>query len=152
MQLLWAAKRSRGYTLIEVLAVVVLMGLVAAVFVPSLVGASRSTQLKQLQSDLIQLDVQARRLAVQGNLVTIRWEPEISGVRVFQGRERPQEMINLMIPGRFELSPVGFENAVVFNSLGQTQSYGYRIRSESGSNRVDFNGLSGWYEVHHIGE
>lgn len=147
MQVRQVAKRSRGYTLVEVLAVVVLMGLIATVFVPSLARASRSSQLQQLQSDLIQLDAQARQLAQFGSLVTIHWESEIRGVRLLKGQDKPQEVISLTIPDQFELTPVGFERAVVFDALGHTQSYGYRISSDTGSNQVEFNGLSGWHEA-----
>lgn len=37
--------------------------------------------------------------------------------------------------------------AVTFDANGQSQDYGYLVRSEIGVDRIDFNGLSGWYEV-----
>ena len=143
-----AKTRSKAYTLIEVLAVVVLMGLVAAVLVPSLARASRSSQLERFKADLIQLDVSARQLALQGNTITMRWEPEARGVRLFERKYKPREVLRLIVPEQFEIEPVGFETAVKFDALGQSQGYGYQILSETGAHLVDFNGQSGWYEVY----
>lgn len=148
MQGLEAKTRYNAYTLTEVLAVVVLIGLVAAVFVPSLARASNSSQLARLKADLIQLDVSARQLALQGNAISMRWEPEAHRMRLFVRQTEPQELLSLMVPEQFKFEPVGFETAVKFDALGQSQSYGYQILSESGAHLVDFNGQSGWYEVY----
>lgn len=139
--------RLRAYTLIEVLAVVVLMGLIAALFVPSLANTSRSSQLQRLKSDLIGLDTRARQFAVQGSSIMLRWQEETRTLVLFQYRDQPRELLSVDILDQFELELRSEAVAVMFDANGQSQDYGYLIRSEMGVDRIDFNGLSGWYEV-----
>tara|TARA_E500000318_G_scaffold14854_4_gene14801 strand:- start:126 stop:584 length:459 start_codon:yes stop_codon:yes gene_type:complete len=147
MQGYFARNEPRAYTLIEVLAVVVLMGLVAAVFVPSLARASRASQIERLKADLIQMDASARQLAVQGSLVVLRMDAVGKTIRLYQRREQPQIVQSISIPERFTVESFGFEDSVVFDAHGQSQGYGYLILSEGSAQRIEFNGLSGWYEV-----
>ena len=137
----------RGYTLIEVLAVVVLMGLFAAVFVPSLASTSRSSQLQRLRADLIDLDTRARQLAVQGSSVTLRLQDELRTLVLYQHLDQPRQLRSMDIPDQYELEFLSEAVAVAFDANGQSQDYGYLIRSEMGVDRIDFNGLSGWHEV-----
>ena len=142
-----AIVRLRAYTLIEVLAVIVLMGLLAAVFVPSLANTSRSSQLQRLRADLIDLDTRARQLAVQGSSITLRLQDEPKTLVLFQHRDPPVELLSVDVPDHFELGLQGDVVTVAFDANGQSQDYGYLIRSEMGVERIDFNGRSGWYEV-----
>ena len=137
----------RGYTLIEVLAVVVLMGLIAAVFVPSLASSSRSSQLQQLRADLIDLDTRARQLAVQGSSVTLRWLEAPCALVLYQHLDQPRQLHSLDVPDQYELELLSEAVAVAFDANGQSKDYGYLIRSDRGADRIDFNGLSGWHEV-----
>ena len=148
MQGYFARYGPRAFTLIEVLAVVVLMGLVAAVFVPSLARASRASQIERLKADLIQMDASARQLAVQGSLVVLRMDAVGKTIRLYQRREQPQIVQSISIPERFTVESFGFEDSVVFDAHGQSQGYGYLILGEGTIQRIEFNGLSGWYEVH----
>ncbi len=142
-----AIVRLRAYTLIEVLAVVVLMGLIAAVFVPSLASTSRSSHLQRLRADLIDLDTRARQLAVQGSSIMLRWQEETRTLVLFQHRDQPRELMLVEILDQYELELRSEAVAVTFDANGQSQDYGYLVRSEIGVDRIDFNGLSGWYEV-----
>lgn len=137
----------RGYTLIEVFAVVVLMGLIAAVFVPSLASTSRSSQLQRLRADLIDLDTRARQLAVQGSSVTLRWQEALRTLVLYQHLDQPRQLRSMDIPDQYELELLSEAVAVTFDANGQSPDYGYLIRSEMGVDRIDFNGLSGWHEV-----
>lgn len=138
---------AKAYTLIEVVAVVVLIGLIASAFAPTLARRSRSAQLEAFKSRLIEFDVLARQLALKGNQVSVRCEPEGGTVRLFEHRDRLAEIRSLPIPGMIELQPIGFDAAVVFDANGCTQGYGYVIQTDSAVHRLAFHGISGWYEV-----
>ncbi len=142
-----ARVRMRGYTLIEVLAVVVLMGLIAAVFVPSLASTSRLSQLQRLRADLIDLDTRARQLAVQGSSVTLRLQDEPRSLVLYQHLDQPRQLHSIVIPDEYELELLIEAIAVTFDANGQSPDYGYLIRSDMGVDRINFNGLSGWHEV-----
>ncbi len=148
MQGYFARYDQRAYTLTEVLAVVVLMGLGAAVLVPSLARVSRASQIERLKADLIQMDASARQLAVQGSQVVLRMYAGEKTIRLYQGRNRPQIIQSMPVPERFNVESFGFEDSVVFDGHGQSQGYGYLILGEGTTQRIEFNGLSGWYEVH----
>ncbi len=141
------SSRPRAYTLIEVLVVVVLMALVAAAFVPSLARTSRSAERDRLVADLIQLDTLARQRSLNGSQHELRWEPTTRELVLSVRQDEPQIVRQVQVPAFVEVEILSPEGVVRFNVLGQSPDYGYQVRNARSMERIDFNGLSGWYEV-----
>ncbi len=138
---------TRAYTLIEVVAVVVLIGLFASAFAPGLARRSRSAQLEDFKSRLVEFDVLARQLALKGSRVTVRCELYAGTVRLIEQRDLAEEVRRIAVPVMVELQPIGFDTEVGFDANGCTQGYGFMIRTDSSVDRLAFHGISGWYEV-----
>lgn len=138
---------SAGYTLIEVLAVVVLMGLLAAAFVPSLAQTSDSAERERVHAELIGLDARARQHAQTGRRCELRWDGTSRSMRLIEGAEQSVVLKAVSVPEWIELDVEGGATSVEMNALGQSVHYAYMLRADSWSTRLSFNGLSGWYEV-----
>jgi len=139
--------RSEAYTLLEVLVVVVLMGLLAAAFVPSLAATSDKAEREQLISELVQTDVQARQLGQQGNWCMLRWDELEQTISLIVHQESPEVVRSIEAPEHVDIDFLSGETPVVFNAFGQSRHYGYELISEQWSSILEFNGTSGWYEV-----
>ncbi len=141
-------RSSSAYTLIEVLAVIVLMGLVAAALVPSLAQTSARADRARLLADVVHLDTQARQLASTGQVHLIRWESERVTLRTPSVTSSSSSVIKeIQIPDHFEIERIDNERDLVFNTLGQSPNYTVVVRSDSWAQVIAFNGRSGWYKL-----
>lgn len=138
---------STGYTLIEVLAVVILMGLLAAAFVPALARTSDSVERERVLAELIGLDARARQHARTGRRCELRWDGTGRSMRLIEGTQQPVVLRAVPVPDRIELDMEGDATRVEMNAFGQSAHYAYALRAEAWSTRLSFNGMSGWYEV-----
>ena len=136
-----------AYTLIEVLAVVVLMGLVFAALVPNLVGASDRAGLDRLVAELIDLDGRARLLATHDGACLIEHELGAGKVSLRVPAVELSQTYIISAPPAVGIEIEGDEQRVVFDGLGESRSYSYLITAPSTRIRLAFNGQSGWYEL-----
>lgn len=141
-------RSSSAYTLIEVLAVIVLMGLVAATLVPSLAQSSARADRTRLLADVVHLDAQARQLASTGQVHVIRWESERVTLRTpFVASSSSPVVKDVQIPDRFEIELIDGDRDILFNALGQSPNYTVVVRSDSWAQVIAINGRSGWYKL-----
>ncbi len=142
-----ASLRIRGYTLVEVLAVVMLMGLVLAALVPNLLGASDRARMDRLIAELIDFDVRARLLATQDGGCLIEHEPGKNTVVLRDPSSDRSKTLVIAAPPPVGIEFQGETQRVVFDWLGESSSYAYRITTPSTRTLLAFNGRSGWYEL-----
>ena len=143
--------RRRGFTLVEMLVVLVLMGMIAASIVPNLAGATRRTQTDKFIADLIDLDAKARVLAGRHQVCYFEVEETKNQITLSVFDEQVELVQTIEIP---EFATVmldqntGQDRMVkTFDRLGQASDYGYTITVEKTTIRIVFNGLTGWHEV-----
>lgn len=142
-----AQRSSSAYTLIEVLAVLVLMGLMAAALVPSLAQSSARADRTRLLADVVHLDAHARQLASAGQVHVVRLESERVSLRTLSVASSNGPVIkDLQIPDHIEIELIDDEGDIVFNTLGQSPNYTVVVRSGSWAQAIAFNGRSGWYK------
>ena len=141
----------RGFTLIEMLVVVVLMGMIAASIIPNLAGTTRRTQTDKLIADLIDLDAKARVLAGQHQACYFEVE-DAKGQIMLSVIDEQVELVQTIEISEFATIVLD-QNAeqgravMTFNRLGHTSNYGYTIAVDETMIRIAFNGLTGWHEV-----
>lgn len=145
MQLRCLSRVALAYTLLEVLVVVVLMGLIAAVLIPRLAGTTTKANRDRLVSELIQLDAHARLLARRGERCTLRWDPEQHSVDLLHDRSSPKPVRVIGLDEQFFL--IDQLDAVEFDSFGRSKDYTLRVWDDQMSVELRFNGVSGWHEV-----
>ncbi len=143
--------RRIGFTLVEMLVVLVLMGMIAASIIPNLAGTTRRTQTDKLIADLIDLDAKARVLAGRHQVCYFEVEEAKNQIKLSVIDEQAQSVQTIEIP---EFATVVLDQDVeqgsmvkIFNRLGHTPDYGYTITVDETTIRIAFNGLTGWHEV-----
>ncbi len=143
--------RRRGFTLVEMLVVLVLMGMIAASIVPNLAGTTRRTQTDKFIADLIDLDAKARVLSGRHQVCYFEVEETKNQITLSVIDEQVESVQTIEIP---EFATIVFaqdaeQNRMVktFDRLGYTSDYGYTITVDETTIRIAFNGLTGWREV-----
>jgi len=143
--------RRLGFTLVEMLVVLVLMGLIATSIVPNLAGTTRRTQTDKLISDLIDLDARARVLAGRHRVCYFEVKDAQSRISLSVIDEQAESVLVVEIPEfmTLTLDQDTQQNRMVmtFDRLGHTVDYRYTITDGDSTILIVFNGLSGWHEV-----
>lgn len=134
-----------GYTLLEVMVVVVMMGMVAMVMIPRFVGMTSKVSMDRLIAEIVHLDTRSRQLAQQGHWCMMQRDEQSNELRLMQGRSDPQLVQRLQIDPSYTV--MLSLDRIVFNTLGQTDSYSISISHGEISKSLRFNGLTGWHEV-----
>ncbi len=137
-----------GFTLIEVMAAIVLMGLLSAAVVVNLAGRARAARAEDVADQLAQYDALARAAArrdgIAGSLTFDFPRGEIRRDRpdaVTLGIGQPVKLARLLLPGR----RVGTGSATVPISLdGRSPSYAVLLEGPKGESQwLFFAGLTG---------
>lgn len=134
-----------GYTLLEVMVVVVLMGMVAMVMIPRFVGMTSKVSMDRLIAEIVHLDTQSRQLAQQGHWCMMQWDEQSNELRLVQGRSDPQLVKRLQLDPSYAV--MLSSDPIVFDALGQTDNYSISISHNEVTKSLRFSGLSGWHEV-----
>jgi len=144
-------RKRLGFTLVEMLAVLVLMGLIAASIAPNLAGTTKRTQTDKMIADLIDLDARARVLSGKHRMCYFEYDETHHLIELFVVDEHIESVQVLDIPDfallHIEQSVEQGRMAIIFNRLGQTDDYQYTLTLDEDTIRIAFNGLTGWHEV-----
>lgn len=147
----WFLDRRSGFTLVEMLVVLVLMGLIAGSLAPNLAGATKQIQTDKLIADLIDLDAKARVLAGRHRVCYFEVEDAQSRITLNVIDEQAELLLVIEIPEFMDLTLDQDTDqnrmAMTFDRLGHTPDYRYTISVDDSTTLIGFNGLSGWHEV-----
>ena len=137
--------RTHGFTLLELLAVLVLISLVTASIIPSISTVSERAVKDQLIADLIALDARARLLAESHASSIIRFDTSSDRLQLIV--RNPEELLiqEVHVP---ESVLLGFKQPLeilYFDRFGRTVTYAYIIRIDQSLTSIRFNGLTGWH-------
>jgi len=136
-----------GYTLVELLVVMLLLGLMAAMIAPNLFANPQRAKQEQFVAELIDLDTRARVHSGRHDMCLIRIGENQSQIQLAVVDEDLVVIQRVQIP---DFATAGFDQAIdsiEFDRLGRSKDYGYRISFDELSIKVRFNGLSGWHET-----
>ena len=140
-------KNHLGYTLIEVLAVVVLLGLIAVSVLPAVVRVSERSQRSLVVSSLLHLDARARLLSAEGQIHVIRSELDRIVLEKVSSTAGPIEVDFVQLPENYEIAMSTDSGVILFNVLGVSPHYSLTLNSDELELEIKYNGVSGWYEV-----
>ena len=147
MLVMKSTSRCLGFTLVELLVVLVLFALIAASVAPNLSGTTRKAQIDTLISGLIDLDARARVLAGIHRVCYIQYDQEQLRLQLTVIDQESALVQEIEIPN-FAALDIGQEmTAIVYNQLGQTDDYLYTVETGEETILIGFNGLSGWHDI-----
>ncbi|MFU8828755.1 MAG: type II secretion system protein [Phycisphaerales bacterium] len=140
----------RAFTVIELLAVVVILGLTAAVAGISLSGRSASAQLMEARSSLVSLDAAARIRANQSHTIQLLIDPEQSSLALVDqccaGKEFARRHLSTQITiEAWDSHTQAPLRAIRYNARGHSTDYVVRISRENATTHIMFAGLTGWH-------
>jgi prepilin-type N-terminal cleavage/methylation domain-containing protein len=138
--------RTHGFTLLELLVVLVLISLVTGSIVPSISAVSDRAVKDQLIADLINLDARARLLAETHASSTIRYDPSSGRLQLIVRNPKESLIQEVHVP---ESVLFGFEQPLgehYFDRFGRTVDYAYIVRIDQSHTSIRFNGLTGWHK------
>lgn len=147
MQAVNSHSKTMGYTLVELLVVLVLLGMMAAMVAPNLFSTSQRAQQEQFVAELVDLDTRARVLSGRHEKCFIHFDMDKSQIQLAVVDEELKVIQRARVP---EFATLGFDheiNMIVFDRLGRSKDYGYRILFDELPVKIRFNGLSGWHET-----
>lgn len=136
-----------GYTLVELLVVMLLLGLMAAMIAPNLFATSQRAKQEKFVVELIDLDTRARVLSGRHDMCLIRFSENQSQIQLAVVDEDLMVIQRVQIP---DYATAEFNQAIdtiEFDRLGRSKDYGYRILFDELPVKIRFNGLSGWHET-----
>ncbi len=150
-------RRDRAFTLVELLAVLLLMALLATAVTLSLKGVLRDAELRNAASQLIQFDRLAREQARRSNRPSqLHFEPQARRVRSVDVRTQKAQGRELQLPAGVSIEQVrtawqardDIDVVVPCSARGQTGSYAVLLRG-AGQRRLWLvvTGLSGTTET-----
>jgi len=147
MFVLKSSSRCPGFTLVELLVVLVLFALIATTVAPNLSGTTRRTQIDTLIAGLVDLDARARVLAGKHQVCYIQNDQEHLQLQLMVIDEESALVQEIVIPDFIALELGQNRTAITYNQLGQTDDYFYIAETDEATIRLGFNGLSGWHEI-----
>lgn len=140
------ARANSAFTLIELLAVIIIISLVAGVSSVGLVAGSRQANILAAASDLKNLDAHARIAALTSGTMDLTLKSELD-VATLQTREGRVELARVTLPVdcRIELLIDKQPRTVVdFDALGRSADYNLEIGLEEHRIFWAVCGLTGW--------
>jgi prepilin-type N-terminal cleavage/methylation domain-containing protein len=131
-----------GYTLIELTAVIVLLGLVAVMSAPRLAGSDDAAQLGKAVSLCRWMESLARMEAQRGRLILLEVE---SGAIVCRDARTGEERTRRECPRgvSLQLEAADSIDTIVFDARGMTADHQFRIQGSAGLRLLRVNGLTG---------
>jgi len=141
-----------GYTLIEVLAVVLLLGLISVSFLPSVVQISEQSRTRKTVSDLLQLDARARLLSARGQTHQIRYTADRLVLESTNIGDDPVEVSSVQIPEKFDITLSDESGVIQLDAFGVSPHYSLTLKSDEVQVEITYNGISGWYSMDGIDE
>ncbi len=135
----------RGLTLIELLAVITLITMVAGVALAGLSSGSEEARLRAATADVVALDAHARRSAERHGAVALeRVDPDRLRLTNASG-----QVANLSLRHGVEVQILVNEapvNAIGVDALGRSDDYEIRVTLNGLERRIVVAGLTGWTE------
>lgn len=148
-------RRKSGLTLVEVLATIVLLGLVAAAFLESFGGVTERARARALVRDLVQLDARARLHARTGATVAVAVDPAKERV-VAVARPSGKILAQVQWPEGSEVAlfadGAARAKAVTIEAGGSSVDYSFDVKGIAGTTRIDVSGLTGWTTTASVSE
>lgn len=146
------ARHARGLTLIELLAVLIILGLTVSVAAVGLSSRTNEAKLADATSTLASLDATARVLARKGHLVELRFDPSGLSIELVDLCCETGITVERRLPSGLTLEiwemPSGVPaDRVRIDSRGQSDDYRVRISVHDQAASVMFAGLTGWHEM-----
>jgi prepilin-type N-terminal cleavage/methylation domain-containing protein len=145
-----SGRRRNAFTLIETLAVIALMAVLAAAVTVSLAGAARAARVEDVAERFVAFDRSTRDVARQfGRTPALRFDLNRGTVHRLDGEREPAPLhlggdgvrvTRVICRGRDSGSG---EVLVRCSAMGQTPSYAVRLTGRSGECWVAFAGLTG---------
>lgn len=140
-----------GFTLVEMLVVLVLLGLIAGSIIPNLGGTTKRTQIDTLIADLIDLDARARLLAEQHEACYFEYEAHDNLITLYAVDDQAAPVLTIDVPDFVELTlqQDGAETRTIvsLNRLGHTADYRFVIDLDQSVIQLRLNGITGWHEL-----
>ena len=132
--------KRRGFTLVEIAAVVVIVGLLASAATVSVVRMSRTVSLEESLRSIIDFDMAARLLSERdGESVSLKIDSRRRViVRTSAAGER-----RLTLPGEIELRPARMSPNTVTLRDGIGETYAVHVRADEGEATLLFAGVGG---------
>lgn len=148
-------RRHCAFTLIELLAVIVIASLVTAMGAISMGGVMRQTQFQRTIAALADLDARARMHArSSGAAMLVMFDSERRQVTLTRRGlplEDPVTRLSVVdVPGEIDLQydmPHQRHTAILFDRLGTSIDYAVEVRDAISARRLEFAGLSGDVKV-----
>lgn len=137
--------RSRdGFTLLELLGVLAILGLVAATLAPSLASATGRSAGFRLRAAILEMDARARILARRLGPIELAL---VEGELALTARRTGASLQALRLgPGAsLQLAGPDAKPRVEYDELGRSADFTFRLADEAGAERVwRVAGLTGW--------
>lgn len=129
--------RGRGYTVLELLAVIVIMALAAGFMLPSLASADDSAQCKAIAAKLRDLDHKARLLARSEGRVDLMFDDDRRAF-ILREHDSSQQLMSVAVErdATLELTTDSTDQIVVFDRTGRSADYAFAVTS--GAHRAAF--------------
>jgi prepilin-type N-terminal cleavage/methylation domain-containing protein len=137
--------RHPGYTLIELLAVVVVLGLAAGIGIPPLVRLAGGTPLERACALLRDGDARARMLA-RGTGRELAFELDAGGMRCRAAREPLEALLPEGVSAEWLATDGQPLRTLTIDSRGRSRDLSLRLRAVGASRRFHLLGLSGEWD------
>ncbi|MEL6396630.1 MAG: type II secretion system protein [Planctomycetota bacterium] len=134
----------RGFTLLETIAVVVLLGLATSTLAVSLAGPAEAARLRGAESLFLDFDRRARHAAVREGPVRLAVRDGL--LELTGDTDDPTILASRPLPDGIGIEFGGVENELRIDALGRSEDYRIRITSENDEIRLRVAGLTGWHE------
>lgn len=150
--------RPSAFTLIEVTAVLVLIGLMASAAALSLRSAYRGSQMQDVIDRIVWLDQSARRIArINGTNVVLKIDRASGRLDMVPSQDDPATLSPVVLPDGFSIHeahvgrPVDDNDRLTINKDGLSPTYAFTLMDSKGNMRtLVFAGLTGQHtELEH---
>lgn len=134
----------RGFTLLETIAVVVLLGLAVTTLAMSLAGPAEAARLRSAESVFLDLDRRARHAALRRGPVLLSVRD--GSLEIAPGSGDSTVLATRPVPAGVKIELVGGRSELRVDALGRTEDYRARLTTERSEIVVRVDGLTGWHE------
>ena len=138
----------KGFTLIEMLAVIALISLAAAALIPNLVAAGRSADMLRVIARVREIDSRARTYARTSGHVILVWIDSENRSILMVESDTGMTLGEVEIEPNISLSIEvdGHGAKIVFDRLGHSADYRVELRGNGSAARLSVAGLTGFFQ------